>query len=70
VILDILESLEKVLHFFYYLQDMISCAHRSNKPDIQICLENKKNLIETSKIRNSQTIRPSVIKFFLDKLDK
>jgi hypothetical protein len=44
VILDILESLEKVLHFFYYLQDMIPYAHRSNKPNIQIYLEHKQNL--------------------------
>jgi hypothetical protein len=45
VLLDILESLEKVLHLFYYLQDMIPYAHSSNKPNIQIYLEHKQNLI-------------------------
>jgi hypothetical protein len=44
VLYDILESLEKVLHFFYYLQDMIPYANKSNKPNIQIYLDHKQNL--------------------------
>jgi hypothetical protein len=46
VLQDILERLEKVLHLFYYLQDMIPYAHSSNKPNIQIYSEHKQNLIE------------------------
>jgi hypothetical protein len=45
VLLDILESLEKVLHFFYYLQDMIPYVDRSSKPNTQIYSEHKQNLI-------------------------
>jgi hypothetical protein len=44
VLLDLLESLEKVLHFFYYLQVMIPYAHMSNKPNIQIYSKHKQNL--------------------------
>jgi hypothetical protein len=46
MILDILESLRKVLDFFYYHQDMIPYVHRSNIPLIQICSENMQNMIE------------------------
>jgi hypothetical protein len=50
-----LESLEKVINLFYYLQDMIPYAHRSNKPNIQIYSEHKKNL--TVKLLNFITLK-------------